>query len=217
MRTFLRTFFHSRAGAAGLTGLLPALLFVGCTQSNQQATVTHQPPAPVQPVGAVAAREAFWPMYKAAHDWSSDVMVLRLTAKSETGFHNENGKAALWEAVFASSSRGKVRVFRYSVADVPPEIYKGVNGGLELPWTGVSRDAMPVDLSQFNIDSDEAYKTASLDAADWLRKNPNKDVAMLQMGDTSRFADPVWLVMWGTKTAGYAAYVDASNGKVLKR
>jgi hypothetical protein len=143
--------------------------------------------------------------------------VLRLTAKPVDGFPKQAGKAPMWEAVFASSSKAKYRIFTYSVADVPPSVYKGVNGGLEIAWSGVTRDAMPVDLSQFNVDSDAAYLAASGDAAEWLKKNAGKEVSALEMGDSYRFPEPVWYVMWGTKSAGYAAYVDANSGKVLKR
>jgi len=85
-----------------------------------------------------------------------------------------------------------------------------------MPWGGVSRDAMPVDLTMFTVDSDEAYKAAAADAADWLKKNPGKQLATLEVGDTYKFAGPVWYAMWGNKTAGYTALVDASSGKVMK-
>lgn len=210
MRTFL---YPWAAGVLGCAALL------GCSQSANQAAGTPPPPSPAQNAAAVqplAAKDAFWPLYKAAHDWASDVMVLRLTAKAAPGFDIKSGKAPLWEAVFASSSRAKYRIFTYSIADVPPSTYKGVNGGLEMAWAGVTRNAMPVDLSQFNIDSDAAYQAAAADADAWLKKNPDKPLATLEMGDSYQFPVPVWYVMWGTKTAGYADFVDASSGHVLK-
>jgi hypothetical protein len=213
----MRTFLLSRAASASAG--LAVLLLAGCSRSNNQVV---NPPAPqpqaqnTAPAQPVAAKDAFWPMYKAAHEWASDVMVLRLTAKPVAGFKIADGKAPMWEAVFASSSHAKYRVFTYSITDVPPSIYKGLNGGMELNWPGVTRDVMPVDMSQFNVDSDAAYQAAAADAAAWLRNNPNKELASLQMGDSYQFPVPVWYVMWGTKTAGYAAFVDASNGRVLK-
>lgn len=210
-----------RPVAAGVAAALSLLsLAIGCSRSNQPAAPLANPPsAQAQPssAGPVTAKDAFWPMYKAAHSWAPDVMVLRLTAKPVQGTQNTAGKAAMWQAVFASSSKAKYRTFTYSITDVPPDIYKGVNGGLEMDWAGVTREAMAVDLSQFNVDSDAAYQAASTDAAAWLKKNPDKTLATIEMGDNYRFPSPVWYVMWGTKSAGYAAWVDASTGKVLKR
>ena len=196
------------------------LLVAGCTRSAQTAPPAQQPAAQTQtaPTGPVAAKDAFYPMYKAARAWAPDISVLRLTAKTVAGYKNEGGKAVLWEAVFASSSKATYRVFTYSTVDVPTSmIYKGVNGGLELPWGGATRDVMPIDLTLFTVDSDAAYQAAAADGAEWLKKNPGKELAVLEMGDTFRFPVPVWHVMWGTTSAGYAAWIDASTGKVLKR
>ncbi|MGA8107937.1 MAG: hypothetical protein WBD46_02705 [Acidobacteriaceae bacterium] len=196
------------------------LLFSGCTRSAPTAPPAQQPAARTQaaPAGPVAAKDAFYPMYKAARAWAPDISVLRITAKSLAGYKNEAGKAVMWEAVFASPGKATYRVFTYSTVDVPASmIYKGVNGGLELPWGGATRDVMPIDLSLFTVDSDAAYQAAAADGAEWLKKNPGKELAVLEMGDTWRFPVPVWHVMWGTASAGYAAWVDASTGKVLKR
>lgn len=197
-------------------------LIAGCGQTpvaSRPVNVT-QPVSeakPVPPAEPVAAKTAFWPMYAAAHQWAPDVVALRVTAREIPGYANGGGKAGLWEGVFASPSRGKYRVFTYSIATVAPSIFKGVTGGLEMPWTGVTREAMPLDLTMFNVDSDAAFSAASGDAAEWLKKNPGKQVATLEIGDTYRFPAPVWHVVWGTKASGYTTFVDASSGKIVKR
>jgi hypothetical protein len=155
-------------------------------------------------------------MYTSARNWAPDVVVLRVTAKELPGFKNEAGKAAMWEAVFASPSRHEYRIDSYSIATVPPLVHKGVMTGLRMPWPGVNRDAMPLDLSMFNVDSDDAYKAASGDAADWLKKNPGKALSRIEVGNTYKTQVPVWYVVWGNKNSGYSAAVDASTGKVLK-
>jgi hypothetical protein len=195
-----------------------AILLAGCSSSSQPAAPSAQ--TATQPAAApdiVTAKTAFWPMYKEAHSWANDVVVIRLTAKPVPGFQNHAGKAALWEAVFASPSLKTYRIFTNSIASVPPNIFKGVTAGLALSWAGATRDAMPIDLSLFTVDSDAAFTAASADAADWLKKNPGKDLAALELGDTWKFPGPVWYVMWGTKTSGYATFIDASTGRVLKR
>jgi hypothetical protein len=36
------------------------------------------------------------------------------------------------------------------------------------------------------------------------------------LGNASRFAAPVWYVMWGTSKDGYAALVNARTGAIVK-
>jgi len=205
--------------AAGIA-IVGTMLAVGCSKSKQGVSVSGQsqaPPSQEAPAQPVAARTAFWPMYTAAHQWAADVVVLRIDAKELPGYKNEAGKAALWEAVFASPSRHAYRTYTYAIAAVPPGIYKGVDAGLEMAWSGETRDAMAIDMNAFNVDSDAAYQAAATAAAEWLKKNPARPLTTIAMGDTYRFQEPVWYVVWGTKQNGYAAIVDANSGKVLSR
>lgn len=195
-----------------------ALLLAGCSSSTSNAT--PQPAASPQPSTApetITAKTAFWEMYKTAHAWASDAQPIRVTMKEVPGYKNEAGKAGMWEAVFGSPSLGSYRTFTYAIVDAPPSISKGVAAGLALPWAGATRDAMPIDTSMFQIDSDAAYTAAAADAAAWLKANPGKQPTDFEIGDTYKFQSPVWYVMWGTKSAGYAAIVDASSGKILKK
>jgi hypothetical protein len=155
-------------------------------------------------------------MYKSAHAWASDLEVIKLTPKDVPGFNNSAGKAAMWEASFGSPSMHKYRVDTYSIATVLPDIHKGPVDGLQMPWAGATRDAMPVDLSSFNVDSDAAYQAAAADAAEWLKKNPDKKLTAIELGNAYKLQAPVWYIMWGDKKSGYVAFVDANTGKVLK-
>ena len=197
---------------------MAALLLAGCSGSTKPSdsngsTATTGPTSPPQ---LVAAKTAFWPMYKSASAWAPDVVILGLTEKDVPGFTNDAGKAALWEATFGSPNLHKYRVDTYAIATVLPSIHKGAVAGLALPWTGATRDAMPVDLTSFNTDSDAAYAAAAADAADWLKKNSDKKLSSITLGNAFKFHTPVWAVMWGDKKSGYIAYVDANSGKVLK-
>lgn len=199
-----------------VTGLA-ALLLAGCSSTGSNST--PQPAATAQPVAApeiVTGKTAFWEMYKTAHAWASDAEPIRLTMKSVPGYTNKEGKAGMWEAVFASPSLGSYRTFSYAIVDAPPGISKGVAAGLALPWSGVTRDAMPIETDMFNVDSDAAYAAAAADAAETLKKDPKLEITDFEVGDTYKFSTPVWYILWGTKKSGYAAIVDASSGKVLK-
>jgi hypothetical protein len=165
----------------------------------------------------VAAKTAFWPMYTAARHWSTDIVILRLTPKEVPGFKNEGGKAAMWEAMFGSPSQHQYRVYSYAISSSPPDIFKGVSAGLRVPWGGVTRDTMPIELTSFNVDSDAAYQAATADGAAWLKKNPDKALSSFALGNNFRFQAPVWYLMWGDKKSGYVAYIDANSGKVLKQ
>lgn len=198
-----------------------ALLTMGCSKTQKpepsQNAATPAPAAqPAAPAEPVTAKTAFAPMYKAAYGWAPDVLLIRITAKEVPGFTNADGKAAMWEAIFASPATGKYRVYSWSIASVPPQIYKGVDAGPELGWKGITHDAMPIDLALFTVDSDTAYQDAAKAAAAWLKKNPDQPLTALEIGNTTRFHAPVWYVKWGTDKSGYVVLVDASSGHVLR-
>jgi hypothetical protein len=196
---------------------LAVLLLAGCSQTTKPAVSNESGPAkePAGPPEPVTAKTAFGAMYTSARQWAKDLVLLTLTPKDVPGFKNEAGKAAMWQATFASPSARQYRVYSYAIAAVPPDIYKGVITRLPAPWGGATREAMPIDLSLFNVDSDAAYQAAAADGAAWLKKNPAKRLSSFGLGDTDRFQAPVWLLMWGDKKSGYLAFVDANSGKVL--
>ena len=193
------------------------LLLAGCNRSGNSSS--SPPSAAATPAAApeiVTAKTAFWEMYKTAHAWAPDAEPIRVTMKSVPGYRNEDGKAGMWEAIFASPSLGSYRTFSYAIVDAPPSISKGVDTGIALQWSGPSRDAMPIDTSQFSVDSDAAYRAGAAAAAEVLKKDPKLEITDFELGDTYKSQTPVWYILWGTKKAGYAAIVDASSGKVLK-
>jgi len=195
-----------------------AVLFLGgCSPSSTTAASdVNAAKAPAAPPELVTAKTAFWPMDTAAVSWASDAVPLAMTAKDLAGFKNEGGKAAMWEATFVSPSLHAQKVETYAIATVLPSIHKGATAGLKQPWGGETQDVMAIDPSTFKIDSDAAYQSASEAAAAWLKKNPDKTLTSIVLGNAQRFHGPVWAVLWGDKKSGYLAYVDANSGKVLK-
>lgn len=205
---------------AAAVAALSMVLMLGCgsTSVTPAAKTAAEPDKTVSEAPQIiTAKSAFWPMYKAARSWAPDVVLVRLTAKTVPGYTNQAGKAGMWEAVFGSPALHQYRIFTYSIVAVPPSIFKGVYGGLAAPWGGETRDAMAIDLSQFNVDSDTAYQTGAGFATDWLKKNPGKELASLEVGQTYRFQGPVWYLLWGDKKSGYNALVDANSARLLSR
>ena len=195
------------------------VLFVGCSKpveapANNEAAAA----AAAGPPQLMTAKTAFWPMYKAAHLWSPDVQLIEIKMRDVPGFTNEGGKAAMWEATFGAPSLHKYEVDTNAIVTLLPDIHKGATEGLNLPWSGTSRNAMPIDLANFTVDSDAAYQAAATDAAAWLKKNPEKKITAFELGATYKFQSPVWYLAWGdVKKGGYVAVVDATSGKVLKK
>jgi hypothetical protein len=198
---------------------LATLLLTGCSQGTQPAPAAdneakEEAPKPVEPV---TAKTALWPMYMSARSWATDFVILKIDPKEIPGYKNDPGKAAMWEVTFASPSRKEYRVYSYAIAAHAPDIYKGVVVGRAIPCNGPTRDVMPVKLSEFNADSDAAYKAAASDAESWLKKNPDKGLSQVALGNAYRFGEPVWFFQWGNKKSGHVAIVDANSGKLVKK
>ncbi|HET9840002.1 MAG TPA: hypothetical protein VFR84_17370 [Candidatus Angelobacter sp.] len=161
--------------------------------------------------GPISAKPAFWDAYKSAHSWAHDLVPIAIESKSAAA----DGKAQVWAATFASPSKHQARIFTYAATAQPPDLFKGVNVGRVLNWGGPSAEAMPFFSDDFSVDSEAAYKTALSKADPWLKKHPDKPVS-LALGNASRFNGPVWYVLWGTQKDGYAVYVSAKTGEVVK-
>ncbi len=197
--------------------LLTMLVLAACSEAPKPASetsteaTTKEAAGPPQPV---SGKTAYWEMYKSARTWATDLQPLSLVAKEIPGIKNEDGKAAMWEATFASPSQQQARVFTYAIVAHPPDIYKGVTIGRPLPWSGPTSAVMPFQMSQVTVDSDAAYKTAVKNAAEWLKKNPDKQLS-LTLQNNARFQLPYWYVMWGTPKLGYAVVVNGADGTVI--
>ena len=87
------------------------LMLAACSSAPPPAATTEAPAttAPAKPAGPVSGKTAFYAMYKPARTWAADVEALSLSSGELPGFKNEDGKAALWTAVFASPSLHQAR------------------------------------------------------------------------------------------------------------
>src|ERR1044071_8792116 len=188
------------------SALACVLFLTSCSQTPQASPKGEADAAKASAPGApVTGKTAFWEMYKSAHAWAADLTPLTLQSQAVAGVKNESGKAAMWKATFGSPRKHEARTYTYAVAAQPPDIAKGVSVGLALPF----------DTGDFSVDSDGAYQTAVAQAAAWVKRHPGKEPT-LAMGNASRFDGPVWLVHWGDQKSGYAVYVSAKSGAVVK-
>jgi hypothetical protein len=194
--------------------ILAFVMATACSETpkNTEPKMEAKKEAP-KPLEPVSGKTAFYEMYKPARGWASDLLPLSLANSEVPGMKNEAGKAAMWTAVFVSPSRREARTFSYSVVDQGAAIHKGVTvGGAEL-WSGPTPKSGPFQTTEFVLDSDVAYETASKKAAAWLKNHPDKNVTFY-LGKASRFPAPVWYVLWGNNKSGYSVYVNATTGAI---
>jgi hypothetical protein len=199
------------------TVMVATLVLSACSEAPKTAAKveTEAKKEPAKAPEAVTAQRAFYEMYKPARAWSADLLALSVTSGEVPNIKNEDGKAGLWTAVFVSPSRKEARRFTYAVVDSGADIRKGVSVSDALLWSGATTTSKPFSNSEFAVDSDAAYKAAFEKAAGWLKRHPNQK-ATFRLGNASRFAAPVWYVMWGTSKNGYAALVNATTGTIVK-
>ncbi|MCL5743358.1 MAG: hypothetical protein M1541_05435, partial [Acidobacteria bacterium] len=152
---------------------------------------------------------------KPARAWAADLLPLTLAAGEVPGISNEGGKAAMWTAVFVSPSRREARTFVYAVANHGSDIHKGVSAGRSQAWSGATPRSRPFQVTEFFINSDDAFKTASEKAGAWLKAHPGKKHS-ITLASTTRFSAPVWFIMWGDTKSGYLAFVNATTGLAMK-
>jgi hypothetical protein len=183
------------------------------TEIQKAGVETKQEPA--KPPEPVAAQTAFYEMYKPARTWAPDLLALSLTSDEVPSMKGEDGKFPMWTAVFVSPSLREARTFTYSVVDDGATIHKGVSVGGAEPWSGATPKSAPFQTTGFVVDSDAAYKTAYAKAEEWVKKHPGKEVSF-SLGSAARFPAPVWFIIWGDTKSGYAVYVNATLGTVIK-
>jgi hypothetical protein len=199
------------------TVMVAALALSACSEAPKTPAKveTEAKKEPAKAPEAVTAQRAYYEMYKLARTWATDLLALSVTSGEVPNIKNEDGKAGLWIVVFVSPSRKEARRFTYAVTDSGEDIHKGVNVSNALVWGGATTASKPFSNSEFAVDSDAAYKVAFEKAAAWLKKHPNQKVTF-RLGNASRFAAPVWYLIWGTTKNGYDAYVNATTGAIVK-
>jgi len=200
--------------------LVAALLMAACSETpkpeaNQASAEANAAAAAPEPV---TGKTAYWAIYKSAYTWANDVVPLKLESKSVTGVKNDAGKAGMWTGTFGSARRAEVVDISYAViADPATDTMKGVSVGHALPWSGPTPEVMPFQGSDIVFDSDAAYKTASAQAAAWLKTHPDKEPEFIMGNNLHTFGAPVWYVKWGDNKDGYNAFVNTKTGELAKR
>ncbi|MBI3679603.1 MAG: hypothetical protein HY235_04325 [Acidobacteria bacterium] len=196
--------------------LIPLLLLLAaCSEAPKE--IVKKKKEPEKPPEPVSGRYAFHQMYMYARtNWALDTQGLQLASLPIAEVKPEGGKYGAWQGMFASPSKGRSRIFTYSVVEAGGNLHKGVFGGPEEGFRGQRGQARPFLIAALKIDSVEAYQTAIKKGAAYVKKNPDMPVSFL-LELTPRFPDPTWRVIWGESAShsNYSIFVDATTGDYL--
>jgi hypothetical protein len=200
--------------SSSLLWLLPLFLFLSACSDTPKTAEVKPPPKVLE---ALTGRPAFQQMYPQARGWAPDAQPLQITSLNLAQVKADQGKAGVWQVIFVSPSLGKAKTYTWSAVESEGNLHQGVFGGPQEDYTPRG-DSSPFQIAAIKVDSDEAYKTAVENSADYIKKNPDKPVLFLmELG--KRFPDVTWRVVWGNSvgTSDYSVFVDGSTGKFLER
>jgi hypothetical protein len=192
-----------------LTASTLFLLLSAC--SDTTTTAVKKEPEKPQPV---TGQTALYRMYQQARPMGTDTQVLNMSSVALTEVPDvPRGKAAEWQASFASPSNSRSREFTYCIVEILPTLHKGAFAGPEGGWSGAKGTTGPFDIRAVKIDSDAAYETALKQAGDYDKKNPNMPIS-ITLEKNNRSENPVWRIIWGPSASqsNFSVLIDASTG-----
>lgn len=198
------------------TVLAAVLIMTACSSEapKTETKATEAPKEPAFPTEPVAAKTAFYEMYRPTRQWATDVEILSMASSDVPGVKVADGKAPMWTAVFVSPSLNEDRTVTYSIAD-HDNVPKGVNMNPAERWSGPTPKSQPFATVDFQTNSDAAFETALPKAKEaFLKTHPNKAVSFL-LGKNAKFANPVWYILWGDNKLGYSVFVNATTGQLM--
>lgn len=197
-----------------LIPLFAALLLAACASAPEKKAEK----APEPPAEAVGAQKGFFRTFPSARTWSPDVMPIRIESVAIPEVKNGEGKYGAWRITYVSTAKSKSKVFTYSVAESPGNVYKDVFSPLEERWGGPGGSALPFRMEAFKVESDKAYATAIEKIKPYLAKNTGKKPNVL-IEWNKRFSQPTYRFYWGDSlaTAEQTVYVDIATGEFVSK
>jgi len=137
--------------------------------------------------------------------WSSDAQIMRLSQK-EVRIQRIKRQSGHVGGSGRSPSLHQFRLYTYSIADALRRFIKGTTAGTPRPWSGPTRDAMPIDVS-----SSIPIRTPRTSLRDrrsaWLARIQTSRLPRFELGNTAALNAPVWYIAWGEKkSGGYVAW-----------
>ena len=170
----------------------------------------------MKPPEPITGQVAFYKMLGVARGWAPDAEALQLRSLPLQEVKSEVGKAGAWEATFVTLSRGRSRVYTFSVVEAEGNLHKDVFAGPEEAYSGPGGQSQPFPATEVKIDSDKAYEIALKHGEDYAKKNPKMPISFV-LEWTRRYRFPAWRVVWGESvtTSGFSVFVDCGAGNYL--
>jgi hypothetical protein len=190
-----------------LIALSPLLALTGCS-STPEAKVEKKPPEPVTGLHGLYA------MYQQARLWSRELLVVSCQSILLTQVKSVPGKAAAWQAVFASQALGQKRAYTFSVFDASASMRQGVFP--DAP-TAMTSDTRPFSIAGARVDTDTAWETALKHGQEFSKKYPDLPISFtLELSRTVN--EPVWRVIWGESatSSSFSVVVNADTGQYVQ-
>jgi len=197
--------------------LVPSLLVLTFTFSSCSEQPTTSEKKAEKAAEPVTGQSPLYKMYQVARSWAPDLQVQRMISMHVTDVPDVHGKAGAWQATFVSSDKSQGRQYTYSVIEAEPNLHEGVFPSQPESWSGPGSGNKPFLIAAVKVDTDAAYKTALMHAADAAKQNPKQTISFV-LEKEDKFTNPTWRVVWGesTGTASLSVYVDASTGSYLE-
>src|SRR5215469_13732841 len=186
---------------------LTILLAAALTGCSEPSSVSAAGPQEIKPTQAETGRVALQRLYTTSRGWASDtdpVSIQSSNYKNAGGNPNaplgQDGKSAIWRAVFASQARRSMKTYMWSGLTGPDAPAAGLTPGNEDSWNVGNTSTRPFQLMYLKYDSDQALGTAEKHGgAALLKKDPNLPVNY-SLNWEPRRTMLVWHVMYGKST-----------------
>ena len=187
---------------------------VGCTSEPPKPAEKPQPRGPELATG----RTAFQKLYIAARGWARDAQPYRLQSEITSVASGKDGKAALWQASFASPSQRGVKPYTWSGSDLEDTPSRGVSPGNEDNYNPTNSTTQIFDIQFLKVDSDRAFEEAQRHGGDkLLEKSPDTPVFYILDWSPST-SKLTWHVIYGSNRdeAKLRVAIDATSGEFIR-
>ena len=185
-----------------LTILLTAAALTGC--SSEPSSVSAAAPKDIKPTQAETGRVALQRLYTTSRGWSSDtdpVSIQSSNYRNAGGNPNaplgQDGKSAIWRAVFASEARRSMKTYMWSGLTGPDAPEPGLTPGNEDSWISGNTSTRPFQLMYLKYDSDQALEIAEKHGGAALLKKDPKLPVNYSLNWEPRRSMLAWHVMYG--------------------
>jgi hypothetical protein len=164
-------------------------------------------------------------LYTTSRGWAADTEPIRIESQNYKHSGNgsasdptgQDGKAAVWRAIFASPSRHLMKTYMWSGL-TGPDATPGITPGSEDSFSAGNSSTQPFQWAYLKTDSDQALQTAQKHGgAAQLKKDTSMPVNYsLQWNGHQSILE--WHVLYGTSTnqPDLSVVVDATTGKFVR-